>query len=109
MAAVYNITVNQNSDFNRSFQLKEADIILDISNYTVEGSLKPNHNSTTTVDFTASITDGPAGVFSLSLSDTVTETMTPGNWVYDVVITDTALQKTRLLEGTAIVKAGVTQ
>ena len=108
MAATYNITINQNADFRRSFQVKEDDIILDITNYSFSGRLKASFNDDTHVDFTTSVTDGPAGTFSVLLTDTVTSAMSPGTWVYDIVMTDAALDKTRLIQGNAFVKQGVT-
>lgn len=108
MAATYNITINQNADFRRSFQVKEDDIILDITNYSFSGRLKSSFNSTSYVDFSASVTDGPAGTFSILLADTVTADMDPGTWVYDIVMTDAAADKTRLIQGNAFVKQGVT-
>jgi hypothetical protein len=108
MAATYNITINQNADFRRSFQVKENNVIVNITNYTFSGRLKASFNDTSYVDFTTSITDAAAGTFSISLADTVTATMSPGTWVYDIIMTDTATEKTRLMSGNAFLKQGVT-
>jgi len=108
MAATYNITINQNADFRRSFQVKENNVILDITSYTFSGRLKQTFNATSYVDFTATVTDGPAGTFSVLLVDTVTADMDPGTWVYDIMMTDAATDKTRLIQGNAFVKQGVT-
>lgn len=108
MAADYNITVNKKSDFKRSFQLKEDNVIVDLTDYSVAGALKENYRATTSVAFAASVTDAAAGLFDISLTDTVTTDMDPGTWVYDIVLTDPSGIKTRLLEGRAFVKAGVT-
>ena len=108
MAATYNITINQNADFRRSFQIKEASVILNITGYTFSGRLKASFNDNSYVDFVASVTDGPAGTFSVTLADTVTATMSPGTWVYDIMMEDTANAKTRLMQGNAFLKQGVT-
>ena len=108
MAATYNITVNQNADFIRSFQVKENNVILDITNYTFTGRLQSSFHVATYVDFVATITDGPAGTFTLALADSVTAAMTPGTWVYDIIMQDTATIKTRLLNGNAFIMQGVT-
>lgn len=108
MAADYNITINKNSDFNRGFQVKQDNALLDITGYSVAGELKENFRATTGISFTAEITSAPDGVFSLKLSDVVTADMDPGTWVYDVVLTNTSGEKTRLLQGNAFVKPGVT-
>jgi hypothetical protein len=108
MSATYNITINQNSDFIRSFQVKESNVILNITGYTFTASTKEATYSSTKVDFVTAITDGAAGVFTVSLTDTVTATMDPGTWVYDVLMTDTAGKVTRMLQGRAFVNQGVT-
>lgn len=108
MAATYNITIDKNSDFLRTFQIKEDDVILDIAGYTFTGALKENFQATTSTPFTTSITDAPNGLFTLALTPAVTSAMDSGNWVYDVVMTDTGGKRTRLFEGRAFVKQGVT-
>ena len=108
MAATYNITINMNSDFKRSYQLKEDGVIVDLTGYSIAGALKENYRATDKIDFVATITDASQGVFDLSVSDTTTAAMDPGTWVYDVVLTDAQSTKTRLLEGRAFVKQGVT-
>tara|TARA_R110001606_G_scaffold227162_1_gene375259 strand:+ start:201 stop:578 length:378 start_codon:yes stop_codon:yes gene_type:complete len=108
MSATYNITINQNSDFVRSFQVKENNVILDITGYTFAGTLAENYNTTVSQTFTTAVTDGPAGVFTVSLTDTETAALDPGTWVYDVLMTDSAAKRTRMLQGNAFVKQGVT-
>ena len=108
MAATYNITINQNADFRRSFQVKENNVILNITGYTFSGRLKSSFNDDAYVDFVASVTDGPAGTFTVDLADTVTATMKPGTWVYDIIMADTNGDKTRLMQGNAFLKQGVT-
>lgn len=108
-AAQYNITINKNADFKRSFQIKESGSILDITSHTFEAKLKENLQvaDSDAIAFTCSITDAGAGTFSIELTDTQTATMNPGSWRYDVVMTDTSSKKTRLLEGVADVREGV--
>lgn len=108
MAATYNITINQNADFRRAFQVKEDSVILDITGYTFSGRLKENFHHSGHVDFTTQIEDGAAGTFSIALTDTATGDMDPGTWVYDIVMTTDAGVKTRLIQGNAFLKAGVT-
>ena len=108
MAATYNITIDKYADFKRSFQLKEDDAILDITNYSFDAALKETYQSTTDVDFTCSITDAPNGLFSMELTDTQTGALVPGTWVYDIRMTNSAGAITRLFQGKAFVKQGVT-
>jgi hypothetical protein len=108
MAATYNITVNKNADFTRAFQVKENTVILDITSYTFSGRLKENFHATTHVDFTTALTDPTQGTFTVNLTDAQTAAMDPGTWVYDIIMEDTSGTKTRLLNGNAFVKQGVT-
>ena len=108
MAATYNITVNQNADFIRSFQVKENNVILDITNYTFEGRLKESFHTTGHTSFATSITDAVQGAFKISLTDVQTAAMPGGTYVYDVLMTTDAGVKTRLLSGNAFIIQGVT-
>ena len=109
-AAQYNITINKNADFKRSFQIKESGSILNITSYAFAGKLKENLQKADSdaIAFTCTITDAGAGTFSIELTDTQTASMDPGSWRYDVVMTDTSSKKTRMLEGVADVREGVT-
>ena len=108
MAALYNITINQYSDFSRTFEIKKDSVILDLTDHSFAGSLKQNYHSASSVDFTAQVTDASLGLMQLTLTDTQTADMTPGDWVYDVVMTDPNGLKTRLFQGQAFVEQGVT-
>ena len=108
MAATYNITINQNADFRRSFQIKEDSVILDITNYSFSGRLKENFHHAGHVDFTTQIENAAQGTFSISLTDVETADMDPGTWVFDIVMTTDAGVKTRLIQGNAFLKQGVT-
>ena len=108
MAAQYNITVNQNADFRRAFQIKEDNVVVDITNYVFTGRLKASFNDDTYVDFTCAIENATSGTFSINLTDTATGAMSPGTWVYDIMMATDAGVKTRLIQGNAFVKQGVT-
>lgn len=108
MSAQYNITVNQNADFRRAFQIKEDNVILDITGYSFSGRLKASFNDDTYVDFVCAVEDAAAGTFSIALTDVVTADMSPGTWVYDLIMADVAGTKTRLIQGNAFLKQGVT-
>ncbi len=108
MAATYNITIDKYADFKRTFQIKEDDVVLDITDYSFDAALKENYQATTDVDFTCTITDAGSGLFTMELTDTTTGTLDPGTWVYDLRMTDTTGKITRLFQGKAFVKQGVT-
>lgn len=107
-AAQYSITINQYADFSRSFVLKQDDVVVNLTDYSFAGSLKKHHSKTTDVDFTAEITNAGQGAFTISLTDVQTSTMDPGEWHYDLVMTDDNGLKTRIMEGVADVRPGIT-
>jgi len=108
VAATYNIIIEQKSDFSRSFQIKSGDDIQDLTDYSFQAKVRERIQSDTSYDFTVTITDAATGAITLTMTDTLTATIKPGDYVYDLVMTDDAGLKTRLLEGMATVTGGVT-
>ena len=108
MAATYNITINQNADFRRSFQVKENSVILNITGYSFSGRLKESFHTAGHQDFTTAIENAAQGTFSIALTDAETGAMDPGTWVYDIVMTTDLGVKTRLIQGNAFLRQGVT-
>lgn len=107
-AGIYNIIIEQHADYEQILQVKDSGN-LDITGYSFAGSIRERSQSTTSVDFTTTITDASHGKFSLTLTDTQTAAMKPGDYEYDVVMTDTAGTKTRLIQGIATVASGMTR
>jgi len=108
MAGNYNITINQNADFIRSFQVKKNTVILDITGYTFSGRIKESFHTPGHTSFTTSIVDAAAGTFTIALTPAQTAALIPGTSVYDVIMADTAGIVTRLLDGNAFIIQGVT-
>ena len=52
--------------------------------------------------------NAPQGQLRISLGSTVTSNLKPGRYVYDILLSDASAMKTRVVEGSAIVTAGVT-
>lgn len=114
MSAVYvaNIIINAGADFSQSFNLTNtSNTAIDLTGYTVSAQLRKHSGSNTKTDFTVDI-PSPAtdGTVSLILSSTQTSNLKPGRYVYDVVIQETDPgTKTRVVEGSALVREGVTK
>ena len=113
MAAVYtsNLTVNCNSDFNQTFELENSDSssALDLTGYTITSQMRKHAGSSTKTDFTTSIVSATAGRIKISLTDTVCAAIKPGRYVYDVLVTDSVGMKTRVVEGSVLVREAVTR
>ena len=66
--------------------------------------------ASTATQFTCTIENATNGTISLALTDTQTSALKAGRHVYDIVITNTSSTlKTRVIEGTALVREGVTR
>lgn len=112
MAAVYvsNIVINTGSDFNQVFNIENSDSnsALNLNAYTVKSQLRKYSNSTSYIDLNAEIIDAFQGIIQIGLSNDVY--IKPGRYVYDVVITEPiTFTKTRVIEGMALVREGVTK
>ena len=109
MAVYANLTVDQGTDFSSSVDVTDADgDPVSLTGYSVAGQIRKHYNSSTKVDFTATVSNATAGIISLSLSAATTNAMKAGRYVYDVEI-DLSGTKTRVLEGQLEVTPGVTR
>ena len=113
MSAVYvsNLIINTGATFSQSFDLlnSESSGPLDLNGFTVASQFRKHAGSSTKTDFTTAITDAANGQISISLTSTQTAAISkPGRYVYDVVI-DSGSVKTRVIEGSVLVREGVTK
>jgi hypothetical protein len=114
MASVYvsNLVVNSGSDFFQTFTLEnpETNSAFNLTGYTVTSQVRKWAGNSTAVTFTCSIESPPTlGKLVLTLSNEQTSSLKPGRYVYDVVITDGANKKNKVIDGMVLVREGVTQ
>ena len=110
MAALSNFYIDQGSDFSTTVSLTDSNgDILNLTGYTALAQVRKTYGSTTiAATFTTAIA-AATGQLTLSLTDVQTAAMTSGRYVYDVVLTDSSGDKTRVLEGQAILTPGVSR
>lgn len=110
MSGKLDLTIEQGATFSRTITIKDAsNVVVDISTDTFEGQVRKRHQSgTTEASFTMTVTDGPNGEVTATISATDTAAMDAGDHVYDIEWTSGSTV-TRLLEGTATVTPGVTR
>ena len=110
MAALSNIYIDQGSDFSTIISLTDCNgDVLILTGYSALAQIRKTYGSTTIAGtFTTSLTTD-SGQLTLSLTDVVTAAMTSGRYVYDVLLTDGSGDKTRVLEGQAILTPGVSR
>jgi len=110
MAALSNIYIDQGSDFTTTISLTDSNgDILVLTGYSVLAQIKKTYGSTTIAATFTTALSADSGQLTLSLADTVTTGMDSGRYVYDVLLTDASGDKTRVLEGQAVLTPGVSR
>tara|TARA_B100000925_G_scaffold278267_1_gene246954 strand:+ start:23 stop:364 length:342 start_codon:yes stop_codon:yes gene_type:complete len=113
MAAVYvsNIVINQGADFSQVFNLADAsNDKFDLTGFTLSAQMRKHAGSSISFDLNPSFVEPRIeGGVRIVLTDEQTSTLKPGRYVYDILITDPSGIKTRVVEGSAIVREGVTR
>ena len=102
-----NITIEQGADFSSTFTITNANgSVYGLSGASAVAKIKKFPQSTTSYSFSTTITVG-TGKITLAMSDEVTSTITPGRYFYDILVTNNSGTKTRVIEGMALVTAGI--
>lgn len=112
MAVVYvsNIVINTGSEFSQVFNLESSDsnTPLNLSSYDVKSQLRKYPNSSSYVEFQSTILDAVSGAIQIKLPADVY--LKPGRYVYDIIIIEgLTSSRTRVVEGMALVREGVTK
>jgi hypothetical protein len=77
-----------------------------LSGYSGEAKIKKHPSSTTSTSFTVNIT-GLTGEVAIAMTSGVTNSLSPGRYLYDVRLTSSTGAKSRLVQGMALVTAGI--
>ena len=113
MAIAQNIEIDQSSDYLKQFIAKDdTGTVINLTGSTVTSQVRKSYGTTTiAATFTCAIVTATAGTFTLALTvvQTAVGTLERGRHVYDVIVTDSSGNKTRVQEGIAGVSPGVTR
>ena len=116
MAQYEEITIDQGADATIELHMVEQDgSVKDLSNHTLTAKLKKTYNSDSsdTLSFATSFTDVRNGIASISLTNSQTDSLKAGRYVYDVelsfVDSDGATIIERVLEGKITITPSVTR
>ena len=111
--AVYvsNLTVNTGTTFSQIFTLESADTnsATDLTGFTATAQMRKHPGSSSATDFSTQIINATGGRIRVGLTRSETSSLKPGRFMYDVLITDTSGEVTRVLEGSVLVREGVTK
>ena len=112
MSVVYvnNITVDSGEDFSQDFTLYESGgKLVDLTNYSAKGQLRKHADSRTAITFQIEFVDRVNGKIALNIPRWTTSLLKSGRYVYDVMVTKPNGTKEMVLEGTALVRPGVSK
>ena len=104
---VVNLSIDQGTRFSTSLKIKLDGGALNLSGYTFSSKLKKHYAATTSYPFTVSIASTSSGIISIGMASTITATIPPGRYVYDVISTTSGVPN-KVVEGTVIVKGTAT-
>ena len=112
MSVVYvnNITIDSGEDFSQDFTLLESGgKLVDLTNYSAKGQIRKHADSSTAITFQIGFINRLQGKIELNIPRWTTSLLKPGRYVYDVMVTKPNGTKEMVLEGTALVRPGVSK
>ena len=110
MAAVSNLYIDQGADFSTTISLTDSNgDVLSLTGYSALGQIRKTYGSSTVAATFGTSLTAATGQITLTLTDTVTGGMSSGRYVYDIIITDSSGDKTRILEGQATITPSVSR
>jgi len=105
---VRNLVINTSADFSETFELVQTGgNPINLTGFAGTSYLRKTPESSSYVGFGVSFVDRPNGEVRLSMASTVTSTLKPGRYVYDLMLIRPNTTKTIAVEGTVLVRAGI--
>tara|TARA_B110000444_G_C18667746_1_gene513768 strand:+ start:176 stop:508 length:333 start_codon:yes stop_codon:yes gene_type:complete len=110
MAIIANIFIDQGADFAITVNVADVDgTTLNLTGYTAAAQMRKTYESSSVSATFGTAIAASDGQVTLSLTDSITTALSPGRYVYDLVVTSSGSLSTRVVEGQAIVTPGVTR
>jgi hypothetical protein len=111
LAAYSEITIEQGANLTSTITVNDTQgDAVNLTTYSASAQLRKSYYSSSANTLTAIITGNANGQITLSMTAANTSNLTPGRYVYDLIIrnsTDNSV--TRVVEGTAVVLPSVTR
>jgi hypothetical protein len=111
LAAYVEITIEQGANLTSTVTVNDTQgDSVNLSTYSASAQLRKSYYSSSANTLTATITGNANGQITLSMTAANTSSLTPGRYVYDLIITNSVDNSvTRVVEGTAVVLPSVTR
>jgi hypothetical protein len=110
LAAYSELQLEKYATFSTTVNVEDSQgDAVNLFGYTAASQIRKSYYSSLANNFTAVITGTANGEITLSMTAANTANLTPGRFLYDLVITAPDGTKTRVVEGIVNVLPGVTQ
>jgi hypothetical protein len=111
LAAYVELTIEQGANLTSTITVSDSQgDAVNLTTYSASAQLRKSYYSSSANTLTATITGNANGQITMSMTAANTSALTPGRYVYDLIITNsTDNSKTRVVEGTAVVLPSVTR
>ena len=111
MAAYLEITIEQGANLTSTVTVSDTQgDAVNLSTYSASAQIRKSYYSSSANTLTAIITGNANGQITLSMTAVNSAALTPGRYVYDLIITNSVDNSvTRVVEGTAVVLPSVTR
>ena len=111
MAAYLEITIEQGANLTSTVTVSDTQgDAINLSTYSASAQIRKSYYSSSANTLSAIITGNSNGQITLSMTAANTALLTPGRYVYDLIITNSVDNSvTRVVEGTAVVLPSVTR
>ena len=110
MAAFTELLIEQGASFSTTVNVEDtAGAAINLTSYTASSQMRKSYYSSTYSVISSVITGNANGEITLTMTSSNTANLSPGRYVFDLVITAPTTIKTRVVEGIIVVSPGVTQ
>jgi hypothetical protein len=110
VAAYSELNIEQYATFSTTVNVEDTvGTAINLSGFSAASQIRKSYYSSVAGAFEATVTGIANGEITLSMTAANTSILSPGRYLYDLVITDSSGVKTRVVEGIVNVLAGVTQ
>ena len=110
MAAFSEIVIEQGATFSTTINVEDtAGAAINLFGYTANSMMRKSYYSSSATTITSTVTGIANGEITLGVTAANTASLTPGRYVYDVIITSPSSIVTRVIEGIVTVLPSVTR
>ena len=104
------LLIEQGATFSTTVNVEDtAGSAVNLTNYIASSQMRKSYYSSTYSTISSVITGNANGEITMTMTAANTANLTPGRYVFDLVITAPTTIKTRVVEGIIVVSPGVTQ